>query len=443
MKTFSSFFIIILIIPILLTSCSSQNRLLSETHQHRQPGDVFQQTLISLDNLNSKAKIQFLKKAKFYNEELNSLARTRAKSIVELYEAGLLDNYEKNTYINAERFFLLNPRAIELLIELFPVDSYAMLRKMQLKLEINREQLLAAIVAANLDPTLVFAESSSGLENSVTPLIHSAGIVLHNQDESSNNTVKYRKSGDNKWRNASSLVWEPIYGSLSGSLIYLDENTSYEVEITVNTIDDESVHIFTFETRPDSPPIDPNKVFYLSEIYSGGQLNLEDLNIFGSQNGYAKIIGDGPIVDAGDEFLSAVHIGRQSYVMLENLTIKGGKRYGIYSDRTHNIWIKGCNISAYGRKAGYYKNGKAYETSSSNLPINYDSGIYLEKTGVSVIEDCEIYNQNLGANHWGNGHPNGANAIQVWAYHPDEALRGQLIIRNNELTVPMTNDLTT
>jgi hypothetical protein len=200
-------------------------------------------------------------------------------------------------------------------------------------------------------------------------------------------------------------------------------------------IDEEntSIYNFSFSTKPNSPPIDPNKIYYLSEIYSGGQLNLEELNIFGSEDGYAKIVGDDTVIDAGNDVLSAVHIGRQAYVMLENLTIKGGKRYGIYSDRTHDIWIRGCDISNFGRHPAELRNGIAYQDDTVTSPINYDSGIYLEKTGVSVIENCDIHTPNLGANHWGYGHPKGANAIQVWAFHPDEEYRGQMIIRNNKL----------
>ena len=117
--------------------------------------------------------------------------------------------------------------------------------------------------------------------------------------------------------------------------------------------------------------------------------------------------------------------------MLENLTIKGGQRYGIFAEKTHHIWIKGCDISGYGRVPAVYKNGRGYSSETSTSPINYDSGIYLEKSGIAVVEECEIHDPNSGANHWGYGHPNGPNALQVYAYHPDEQYRGQMIVRNN------------
>ena len=439
MKNYCVVPLLIIFISSALVSCSISNKTSPSKQLYNQPGTLFHRILVPLDNQATEAKVAALKNHSFGRVKTSNLVEKHANSIVELYEAGLLENYKTNDYVNADKVFKSKPDLLELLIQLFPIDSYALLRKVQSVENLDQDLILTAIVSMNLDPTLVFDESASGLENSVTPLINSAGIVLYNQNEDSTNTVRFKKLNELQWRDGLSLVWEPVFGALSGSLVYLDEDTEYEVEIMVKSESDEQRYSFTFKTRANSPPIDPNKVYYLSEIYNGGQLNLEELDIYGSEDGYAKIIGDGTIIDAGDEFLSAVHIGRQSYVMLENLTIKGGKRYGIYSDRTHHIWIQGCDISEYGRKAGLYKNGKAYEGINSNSPINYDSGIYLEKTGVSVIEDCEIHDQNLSANHWGNGHPNGPNAILVWAYHPNEALRGQMIIRNNRLYGSDTN----
>jgi hypothetical protein len=297
---------------------------------------------------------------------------------------------------------------------------------------LDSDTLLNKAIDENLDPTLLFPATASGTENSVTPLIHSAGIVIYGQEEDSSTDVKFRKVGASSWQDGFEFAWEPIYSALSGSLVHLDPDTDYEVEVTItDAYGDENVYDFDFTTQPNSPVINPNKVYYLSDIYNGGQLDLEALGIEGDENGYAKIIGDGQTIEIGDEHLAAVNIGSQAYVMLENLTIKGGQRYGIFAEKTHHIWIKGCDISGYGRVPAVYKNGRGYSSETSTSPINYDSGIYLEKSGIAVVEECEIHDPNSGANHWGYGHPNGPNALQVYAYHPDEQYRGQMIVRNN------------
>jgi hypothetical protein len=99
--------------------------------------------------------------------------------------------------------------------------------------------------------------------------------------------------------------------------------------------------------------------------------------------------------------------------------------------KAHHIWIKGCDISQYGREGQDIRNGVAYATTESTKPLNYDSGIYLAQTGVVTVENCEIHSPNGKANSWEYGHPNGPNAMLIWAYHPTEAYQGQYIIRNN------------
>ncbi|MBZ2163149.1 right-handed parallel beta-helix repeat-containing protein [Alteromonas stellipolaris] len=368
---------------------------------------------------------------------VRGLATENAYTISELYSADILaivinGGLNKSTLATKFKNLPNTAKAVDVLVLLFPIDAYRLLAY-ALENEVIESSTMLAIAAKNkLDPTVLLAATASGLDNSITPLIHSAGIVLYGQDEDSINEVRYRAVDSSAWLPALELAWEPIYGALSGSIVHLQPETDYEVEILVTDYEGTTeLYSFDFETRPNSPPIDPEKIYYLSAIYSGGQLDLEALNIQGSEDGYAKVIGDGIVIEAGDNYLSAINIGSQAYIMLENLTVRGGQRYGIFAEKTHHIWIKGCNVSEYGNVANDYRNGIGYKTTESTSPINYDAGIYLEKTGVSVIEECEIHSPNGKANHWGYGHPKGPNALQVWAYHPDEMYRGQMIVRNN------------
>jgi hypothetical protein len=214
--------------------------------------------------------------------------------------------------------------------------------------------------------------------------------------------------------------------------VRLKPDTAYDIKLEyLGNTQVIKERFYNFETRPNSPPINPNKIYYLSDIYNGGQLNLTALGIEGTEDGWALIIGDGVTVTANDDDLSAIEIGSQNYVKLENITSKGGIRYGIHGYKAHHIWISGCDISEYGREGQDIRNGVAYDTTESTGPINYDSGIYLERSGVVVIEGCEIHSPNGKANSWEHGHPKGPNALQVWGYHRNEAYRGQYIVRNN------------
>ena len=424
-----------------LLTLSACTNITSETRQSQktlQTGDKYDQLISDIYaenkiNIAPEKVVELISTSNSLDNAEKQLLEEFGTNIIELYELGLLTNTDELSLSRAMPALSENTVLLQALLTIFPIDSYSIIRRVRKTNIIDKEQLLSAIVQAGLDPTLAMEITASGLENTITPLIHSASITLYNQVEESTSDIKYRQVGAETWEDGLSFSWDPIYGALSGSIFNLKAATTYEVEIQVNQSDEIKNYSYQFTTNPDSPPIDPTKVYYLSEIYNGGKLDLEALNIFGSPDGYAKIIGDGPIIRPDEGDLAAVNIGRQSYVMLENLTIRGGLRYGIFADRTHHIWIKGCDIAEFGRTAYEYRGGKAYSSGESSSPINYDSGIYLEKSGIAVIEECEIHNPNLGANHWGNGHPNGANAIQMWAYHPDVEKRGQFIIRNNRL----------
>jgi len=429
-------FITVFMVILLLPSCSNFDRTSEVSQNTGQPGEIIQQILAG-KKITSEEQIlsELLKIGK--PDNISKIIKENPALIANLYKNNILLKITQgnlqgirdvpNLGLQVER-----GETVSILISLFPIDAYRLLSIFKDINYIDTTTMLVIAATYKLDPTILLNATASGLENSVTPLIHSAGIVIYGQYEDSTTDVKFRESGTNLWLPALELAWEPIYGAFSGSIVHLQPETDYEVEILVTDYEGTTeLYSFDFKTRPNSPPIDPEKIYYLSDIYSGGQLDLEALNIQGSENGYAKIIGDGQVIEASSDFLSAVNIGSQSYIMLENLTIKGGERYGIFAKNTHNIWIKGCDISEYGRIASVYKNNKGYSSETSNSPINYDSGIYLEKTGISVVEECEIYNPNHSANHWGYGHPNGPNALQVYAYHPDEAYRGQMIVRNN------------
>tara|TARA_Y100000780_G_scaffold119253_1_gene107534 strand:+ start:3115 stop:5136 length:2022 start_codon:yes stop_codon:yes gene_type:complete len=419
------------LLSLLLLSCANMDKSYKNYTKGGQPGDIlynYVHTNTSDNNTvntllaNYKGPKKLSTIVKKYEDEIAQLYKQQALSS----KASISEDEKKVHYAN------ITTNQASALFALYPIDTAKWMKIISTYSGLSKSDIYESAITAGLDPSVVFTSSASGFEDTVTPLINSIGLVIYGQDEESNATVKFRAEGDTYWREALDLAWEPIYGSFAGSIVYLDANTTYNIEVTITDIYGDIVeHSFQTTTKPNTPPIDPNKIYYLSEIYSGGQLNLEALNIEGSADGYAKIIGDGPIIEAGTAFTSAVNIGNNSFVMLENLTIRGGKRYGIFAKKAHHIWIKGCNIAEYGREAVDIRNGKAYSSANSNSPINYDSGIYLERSGIAVIEECEVHSPNLGANNWSVGHPNGANALQVWAYHDNDTYRGEFIVRNN------------
>ena len=320
-----------------------------------------------------------------------------------------------------------------LAIKLFPIDAYRIVEQLSGESTIEQAIIESTALAAGLEPSRILPPTaSSDLDHRIVPLIHSASLTVYNQYEGVETKLWYRPSTIDKWLPAYALQWEPIMGALSGSIVRLEPDTAYDVKLEF--VDHDEVtdqRFYSFKTRPNSPPIDPDNIHYLSDIYSGGQLNLTSLGIQGTETGWALIIGDGVEIQASEDDYAAIDIGSQSYIKFENISVKGGKRHGIFAKQAHHIWINGCDISEYGQVGEDIRNGVAYVNTESKNPINYDSGIYLERTGVVTVEECEIHSPNGKANHWGYGHPQGPNAMLIWADHPTEEYRGQYIIRNN------------
>ena len=415
----------------LIVSCTSSSHKREATTYAVQPGEKLNTYLLANnaqpDNINDLLlKYDGSKKAKRH-------IKLYRNEIAELFTKKVLDiTPSTNSDEIKSRLQSITTEESTALFSLYPIDTAKWMKLISIHSELSENEVYESAIAAGLDPSIVFKASAAGFEDTVTPLINSIGIVIYGQDETSTATVRFRADDEMRWQKGLNLSWEPVYGSFAGSIVYLNADTTYHIEVQITDPNGEQQeHVFQTKTKPNSPPIDPEKVYYLSDIYSGGQLDLEALNISGSADGYAKIIGDGQVIEASSDDLAAVNIGAQSYVMLENLTIKGGQRYGIFAKKAHHIWIKGCNVSEFGREAVDIRDGLAYASPTTNSPINYDSGIYLERSGIAVIEECEVHSPNLGANSWQVGHPKGANALQVWAYHDSDAYRGEFIVRNN------------
>ncbi|GFD84056.1 hypothetical protein KUL150_01150 [Alteromonas sp. KUL150] len=419
------------LLPFLMLSCATVNKNDKGYTKSGQPGDILYNYVHA--NISDNNTVNSLLANYKGPKRLSTVVEKYEVEIAQLYKQKVLSRKPSLSEDAKKRLFAnITSNQASALFALYPIDTAKWMKIISTYSGLSKNDIYESAITAGLDPSIVFAASASGFEDTATPLINSIGLVIYGQDEESTATVKFRAEDDTYWREGLDLAWEPIYGSFAGSIVYLEANTTYHIEVTITDAYGDIVkHSFQTTTKPNTPPIDPNKVYYLSEIYSGGQLDLEALNIQGSADGYAKIIGDGPVIEAGSDVLAAVNIGNNSYVMLENLTVKGGQRYGIFAKKAHHIWIKGCNVSEYGREAVDVRDGIAYSSTTNNSPINYDSGIYLERSGIAVIEECEVHSPNLGANSWAVGHPKGANALQVWAYHDSDAYRGEFIIRNN------------
>ncbi|CAH0529070.1 hypothetical protein [Vibrio hippocampi] len=290
-------------------------------------------------------------------------------------------------------------------------------------------------ILSGVDPSYVTSATATGdISYRITPLLESVSLSLFNKTESDHASVQYRELGSDEWLEGVDLQWNSMDSALSGSIVYLKEQTEYELQVTATTEGvEQQPEIYTFSTWDSQPNFDPNKIYYLKDIYFGGQLDLDALQIEGSADGWAKIIGDEdtPIIVENNEYDSAINIGRNNYIYFENITVQGGRLNAIESLTSQNLWFNGCDISQWGRTPNYIIDGLPYENENDSTPINYDSAFALKYSGKIVIENCVVHSPVPYANSWESGHPYGPNAFLALANHPDLEHQGQVVIRNN------------
>ncbi|MCW8090394.1 right-handed parallel beta-helix repeat-containing protein [Alteromonas sp. ASW11-130] len=399
---------------------------------------IEEQNLVSVEEIT--ALVERMAATKKYRQQLKPLPESAYQPAAEL-----LNELRQRTALSysVETLIARSPEKTKGYVKaglvLFPVERYALYRHLKTLADINLSSLDSWASQTDLYiPQATTAPSASHPEKdiAVVPLIESANITVFNQNENVKAAVEYRETKDDPcWHSARHLSWEPVQGVLTGPIVFLNANTAYDLKITLTDANQATQVIESrFTTRPDKPPIDPNKIYQLSEIYAGGTLNLEELNIEGNEDGWAKIVGDPTIViEAEEGSKNAIYIGDNSYVYFENITVRGGRTHAIYAEHAHHIWINQCDIAKWGRHPNIIKNGKAYELPDAQ-PINYDSALYFKRSGVITIENCHVHDPNPFANDWSDGHPNGANAFLAYANHPDPAFKGQIILRNNVFT---------
>lgn len=355
------------------------------------------------------------------HETARILYKVKTSSIIEVVSSLCTEQPEKTSDF------------IELALRLFPSKKMQLIEDLKLEESIDEEEIMLAAIRSGTSPADISTPTASGDTHRIVPLMHSASITLFDQDEDSTAEVRFKKVGENQWQKGLQLYWEPIRQALSGSLVHLEANTLYEVEITLKVkATPPEIKSFEFSTKSETPPVDPDLVYNLRDIYKGGMLDIPSLGINGTKEGWAKIVGDPdyPITASDSDY--AIYIGNSSYILFEDIVVKGGRRHGIAGKYAHNLWFKNCDISQWGRSIGEFRDGLPYETKDDKKPINYDGGIALFNSGMITVENCKIHSPTPKSNHWGYGHPNGPTAMLIMGNHPKSQFEGQHIIKNNK-----------
>ena len=256
------------------------------------------------------------------------------------------------------------------------------------------------------------------------PTFENCGVYLEGAEGVAPAEVKvtYRQAGSEAWLEGHALTNSADDPVPRGSIFGLTENSAYEVR-AVSTAG-QTLAQTTVTTWSEKVPI--AKTINLKEVNpSGGPFLIDES---GTAEGWVRYLGSpGYVVDGKELDEEALLIENAKYVIVENLTVRGGQRHGIQIRNSQDIRIHNCDIAGYGRvgvqdlarKGQFYLPG---ETKS----INWDAGVYLDLAGRTVIEQCYIHDPRGRANSWFYSHPAGPNAIFVRS-------TGEVVVRYNDL----------
>lgn len=265
----------------------------------------------------------------------------------------------------------------------------------------------------------------------VVPLFHSCSIYFYTNDLSKECTTWFREKDSSQWQNAFPLIKNPEKvvtpyevdtetfpdkSMFRGSIVNLKENTEYELKIKYGN----TTYTKEFKTWNSDVPI--KKTVNLQETISGKEIIINEK---GTKDGWIKYTAPKGSVLKNQDGKYVILVANSDYIILEGLTVEGGKNAGIFLMDSSNIRIVNCDISNWGRKGeqDFFNGGKYY---SDGKALGNDCGIRIYKSGKVLIERCYIHDPVSKTNSWEHGHPTGSEAVNIsWS-------KGEIVLRYND-----------
>jgi hypothetical protein len=223
--------------------------------------------------------------------------------------------------------------------------------------------------------------------------------------------VRFRKAGEDAWREGLPLWFDARNGECRGSLVRLSPGTLYEVDLGFSRL--------TVKTWDERIPVAetitlPRKLDETLLITKGGK-----------PGGYVlyQAHPEGTTIDVEDRAQHNVVVAAP-FVIVRGLVLKGAQRDAI-DVRASDVVIERNDISEWGRLK--YTNSKGWK-----VGVDMDSGVRAQcrnnKLERIVVQGNRIRDPRYGANSWSWGHPAGPQGITF------SFCGGNHVIRHNEIT---------
>ena len=243
----------------------------------------------------------------------------------------------------------------------------------------------------------------------VAPSYVSAGYEISNLASAKAAEFKaeafYREKGG-KFMPAFAPDYPPFEHKARGVLVNLKENTEYELKLVISDNGKKSTLTKTFRTLGAKLPV-AKTIYVTPEMIKNG-LNIKKS---GTAKGYIRYTAKPGTVLESDG-VDAIKIQNTNYIIIDGLTLRGGKENSIRVRHSQNIVIRNCDIAKFGR-VGIQKPHRGGEYYIKNKILNSDAGVWAQNVKNLLIENNFIHDPNGFTNPWFYSHPTGPKAINA------------------------------
>ncbi len=217
--------------------------------------------------------------------------------------------------------------------------------------------------------------------------------------------MRYRRKGGD-WQRAFQPAYFAEDNMYRGSIVNLEEDTSYELELTEG--DGEVLDRTDFTTWSSHVPI--ARTVVLDEDNFDGHLTIDES---GSPDGWIRYTAREGFVLRNDRQSPLIELKKAKHVILDGLTLRGGHKDAIAVEKCEQVRIINCDIAGWGRigTQRFDLDGKFY--TEDGRSINWDSAIRISKSTGTVVERCYIHDPVSTANSWYCSHPSGPQAVGI------------------------------
>ena len=243
--------------------------------------------------------------------------------------------------------------------------------------------------------------------------------LYHKSAEVGECKVRFRAQGSNSWREGLPLWYDARMGEYRGSLVYLQPDTPYVVELMLGG---KTVTVPGARTRSDKFPIGKTTMVKGGESYDPIVITES-----GTPDAYHLVTvtpGERASIDVANGADNTVTV-EADYVIVRGLELKNARNHGLYIGKGHHdVVVEDCHILGWGNGGG--------SMSFGNLGAR-NSGIFADLSTANLTLQYNLIEDPRGSsNDWRTGHPQGPDGITT------DQSQGGNILRYN--TIRSTED---